>query len=101
MFTTSFIIISLFALALGKPVARNLEIHEFVEKIPAGFKLKGPASSDEVLKLRIALVQSDPTGLINKLMDVSTPSSGNYGQYLTKEDVRLFYIIHIRWQASR
>lgn len=86
--TSFFVISSLFAIASGKPVARAMQVHESIEKLPAGFKSKGQASPDEMLNLRIALVQNDATGLIEKLMDISSPISANYGQWLSREEVR-------------
>ncbi|TFY67250.1 hypothetical protein EVJ58_g1740 [Rhodofomes roseus] len=43
-----------------------------------------------MIKLRVALVQSNPAGLEDALYDVSTPSSDNYGQYLTREEAAAF-----------
>lgn len=88
MVATSFFFVSLLALVLGKPIIRNLQVHESVKKVPSGFTLKGPASSETTLKLRLALMQNDPAGLIDTLMDVSMPTSAHYGQHLTKEEVR-------------
>lgn len=85
--TTSFFLISLVAFTLGKPLSRSLQVHESAKKVPSSLTLKGPASSETTLKLRLALVQSNPSGLIDALMDVSTPTSANYGQHLTKEEV--------------
>ena len=42
---------------------------------------------ERMLKLRLALVQSDPDGLIEALYSVSDPDSPRYGQYLSKEEV--------------
>ena len=39
------------------------------------------------LKLRLALAQSDPDGLIEALYSVSDPDSPRYGQYLSKAEV--------------
>lgn len=49
--------------------------------------MTGPAAPETVLTLRFALVQNNLTGLIDTLYDVSTPSSPNYGAYLSKEEV--------------
>ncbi|PCH35756.1 subtilisin-like protein [Wolfiporia cocos MD-104 SS10] len=73
--------------ALGKHLQRDLQIHEFRESIPTGYTLTGPASSDAMIDLRIALVQNDTAGLIDALYDVSTPSSSDYGKHLSKEEV--------------
>ncbi|KAI0355217.1 family S53 protease [Trametes cingulata] len=90
MVAVSLLVASLFTLALGKPMARNLQVHEAREDIPAGFSLRGAASPDTTLKLRIALVQGNFAELEQKLYDVSTPSSANYGQHLSKEEVEQY-----------
>ncbi|KAI0691960.1 family S53 protease [Cerioporus squamosus] len=79
---------SLFALAFGKLMARNMKVHESREGIPDGFSLRGAAQPDQTLKLRLALVQSNVAELERKLMDVSTPSSANYGKHLSKAEVQ-------------
>ncbi|PCH43830.1 family S53 protease-like protein [Wolfiporia cocos MD-104 SS10] len=83
-------IISLASLAVCKPTARNMRVLGRRDSAPSGFTLKGAASPDSVLNLRIALAQSNPAGLEEALYDVSTPSSPNYGQYLTKEEAAQF-----------
>ena len=51
----------------------------------------GLAPEYVVLRLRIALVQNDIEGLQTKLMDISTPSNLQYGQWLSKEEVHSSY----------
>ncbi|TFY58182.1 hypothetical protein EVJ58_g6573 [Rhodofomes roseus] len=51
----------------------------------SGFTLTGAAAPDTPLTLKIALTQSNPSGLEDALYDVSTPSSLQYGQHLSKE----------------
>jgi tripeptidyl-peptidase-1 len=77
----------LFALASSrfKPDTR---LHERRDGVPEGFMLKGPAPENAVLHLRVALVQNDIEGLQTKLMEVSTLSNPQYGQWLSKEEVR-------------
>ena len=77
------------ALVLAKPARRDLQVHESRPSAPAGFSFSGAASPDTTLNLRLALVRNDEAGLIQSLYDVSTPSSPNYGQHLTKEEVGL------------
>ncbi len=79
--------VSLFALALGKPMTRSMKLHESREGVPDGFSFRGTAQPDQSLKLRVALVQSNVDELERKLMDVSTPSSANYGKHLSKAEV--------------
>ncbi|OCH86873.1 family S53 protease [Obba rivulosa] len=58
--------------------------------VPPDFSLIGPTPQNFTLTLRLALVQNDRIDLQNTLMDVSTPSSPRYGQYLSKEEVEKF-----------
>ncbi|KAI0040880.1 subtilisin-like protein [Auriscalpium vulgare] len=67
-----------------------MRLHEHRDAVPNGFTSKGPAPGDTVLKLRIALKQTDIAGLQDVLMDVSTPSSANYGQHLSLEEVNKY-----------
>ncbi|PCH39548.1 family S53 protease [Wolfiporia cocos MD-104 SS10] len=90
MLTAGFLVVSLFALASSKPVARSLQVHETRAAPPSGFVRNGAASSDTVLDLRLALVKNNMDGLIEALYDVSTPSSAKYGQHLTKEEVEAY-----------
>lgn len=89
MLAVSFVLASLCTLALGKPLARTtLQVHESRDSLPSGYSLVGQASPDTQIKLRIALAQSNPDGLIDALYDVSTPTSAHYRQHLSKEEVR-------------
>lgn len=83
-----FLLLASFVAAVSaNPVFRNLVVHEQRQGVPDGFVTTGSAPSDQVLNLRIALVQSDMAGLEKALFDVSTPDSPLYGQHLTKEQV--------------
>ncbi|KAH9069319.1 family S53 protease [Lactarius deliciosus] len=79
----------LFALA-SSHFKRDMRLHERRDGIPEGFTSKGPAPGNSALRLRIALVQNDIKGLQTKLMDIGTPSSPQYGQWLSKEEVGTF-----------
>lgn len=57
--------------------------------LPSGFTHVGPAPKNQVLNLRLGMVQSDPAGIEKALMAVSTPSSPSYGKHLSKEEVRI------------
>ncbi|KAI0261747.1 family S53 protease-like protein [Gloeopeniophorella convolvens] len=88
MIRTTLLFISFIALGFASPnVARDLRPHERREDVPDGFTSHGPTSPDVVLKLRLALVQTDITGLQDDLMAVSTPDSPRYGQHLSKEEI--------------
>ncbi|CCL99683.1 uncharacterized protein FIBRA_01704 [Fibroporia radiculosa] len=81
---------ALSALVLGKPLARSLQVHEFQETVPTGYKLVGPASSDKVLSLRIGLVQNNVNGLVDALYNISAPTSVDYGKYLSQAEVNAY-----------
>ena len=68
--------------------AKFMQVHESLSSVPSGFTRNGPLSADATIKLRIALKQNNMEGLIDTLYDVSTPTSANYGQYLSAEEVR-------------
>ena len=87
MVASGLLFASLFALALANPLTRRaMKVHE-TQVTPEGFVQKSAAAPDTVLNMRIALTQRDRDGLINALMDVSTPGNALYGQHLTKEEV--------------
>ncbi|KZT03394.1 family S53 protease-like protein [Laetiporus sulphureus 93-53] len=87
MIAPSTLVLALCVLVVGTPVRRSLEVHETRDAIPAGFALQGAADPDTVLNLRLGLASSDANGLIEALYDVSSPSSTNYGQHLSKAEV--------------
>ncbi|KAJ7616510.1 subtilisin-like protein, partial [Roridomyces roridus] len=62
-------------------------MHESVAKVPSGFKASGTPSPSQELKLLVALVQSNITGLAKVVDAVSTPSSVSYGKYLTAAEI--------------
>ncbi|KAI0713828.1 family S53 protease [Earliella scabrosa] len=86
--TRGLLLVSLITLALGKPTARVMKLHESRVSIPDGFSLRGAAEPESTIKLRLALVQSNFPELERRLMDVSTPSSANYGKHLSKAEVQ-------------
>ncbi|KIP04581.1 hypothetical protein PHLGIDRAFT_25524 [Phlebiopsis gigantea 11061_1 CR5-6] len=90
---SKFLVLSLLvSLVVAKPMARNMKLHESREHAPAGFVRSGAADADKELKLRIALVQNNPEGLIDALYAVSTPDSASYGEHLSKEEVEKFVV---------
>lgn len=66
-------------------------VHEKRQGVPNGFVTASVAPADQILNLRIALVQNDMPGLEKALFDVSTPDNPLYGQHLTKEEVDLIF----------
>lgn len=88
MFAVRFLLVlSLVSIALSSPLFNNLVVHEQREGVPDGFVQNGAAPDDQVLNLRMALVQGDMAGLEQKLFAVSTPGSAQFGQHLSKEEV--------------
>lgn len=84
---------ALISLAIAKPMARDMKVRESRESVPSGFVKSGAADPNAVLKLRVALVQNNPEGLIEQLYAVSTPDSPTYGEHLTKEEVLLHLLV--------
>lgn len=80
-----------FVAAVSAAPFRNLVPHESRQGVPNGFVKTGSAPADQMLNLRLALVNSDMAGLEKALYAVSTPDSAQYGQHLTKEEVGLSY----------
>ncbi|KAJ6506592.1 subtilisin-like protein [Mycena sanguinolenta] len=64
--------------------------HESVTAIPVGFAQVDTISPNDEITLRIALAQSDVTGLQEKTYAVSDPTNALYGQHLTTEEVSEF-----------
>ncbi|KAH9913299.1 peptidase S8/S53 domain-containing protein [Fomitopsis serialis] len=89
MLTSSFLLgLLLPALSATGAPSTSLQVHESRVDPPSGYTLTGPATPDTVLTLRLALAQGNSSGLVDALYDVSTPSSPNYGAYLSKEQVQ-------------
>ncbi|KAI0666436.1 family S53 protease [Trametes maxima] len=86
----TFILFCLVAVSCGKPLVRNLQLHEARSKIPSTFRLVGPAPPDVSLTLRIGIAQGNVSGLEKALLDVSTPGNALYRQHLTREEVNAF-----------
>ena len=86
---------SFIAAVSASPAFRDLVVHEQRQSAPNGFTAKGPAPADQILNLRIALVQGDMGGLEKALYDVSIPDSPLYGQHLTKEKVYHLYLLYL------
>ena len=88
MVTPTLFLASLFMFALDHPLTRRtMTVHE-TQVLPEGFTSRGAAFSDTMLNLRLALTQTDPDGMIQSLMDISTPGNALYGRQFTKEEVQ-------------
>ncbi|KAI0780145.1 subtilisin-like protein [Fomes fomentarius] len=89
MIVAGLLLFGAFSLALGRPTLHDDSWHVLDRRadVPNGFRYVAKADPNSMLDLRIALVQSNPTGLEAALYDVSTPGSKNYRKYLTKAEV--------------
>ena len=87
MVAAGLLALSFFTLALGAPTADVFHVHDKRAAAPAGYTASGAADPDQILNLRIAL-KTDSAPLVEKLLDVSTPSSENYRNWLSKAQVR-------------
>ena len=93
--------------------ARTMVLHERREAVPSGFVKVGAAPKQETLTLRLGLVQGDMSALEERLYAVSTPSSSEYGKFLSKEEVMItlrmllstsliiFYRLNRLWHLSK
>lgn len=87
MLPVGLIIASILAVSqAANPLFRDMVVHESAT-LPDGFVESGAPSSSKVLKLRIALTQTDIKSLEAELYAVSDPASARYGQHLSKEEV--------------
>ena len=87
---------ALITLALGRPSATHSRfvVRDQREAVPLGFKGNGfPFLPPGMLRLTIALPQSNASGLHQALLDVSNPTSPNYGNHLSKAEVRFSNMI--------
>ncbi|KAF7308336.1 Family S53 protease [Mycena chlorophos] len=75
----------------GAPMRARRGYHQqFRRSAPSGFTSLGSAPSSQTLNLKIALTSANAPGLEDALLDVSTPSSANYGKHLTKDQVNAY-----------
>ena len=87
---TSLVLASVIISSYASPPSRSLTVHDKRSTVPGGFTLDSAAPAEQVLNLRVALVNSNITGLESELYAVSTPSSSRYGQHLTKDQVSIY-----------
>ncbi|KAJ6585599.1 family S53 protease [Mycena capillaripes] len=91
MSATSLFLASILTLAAAGPAAfQTFVVQESLSSAPQGFVKVGAAPDSTVVNLRIALASSDIPGLEKALLDVSTPSSSNYGNHLSKAEANAF-----------
>jgi tripeptidyl-peptidase-1 len=89
-FSSFVLVATLLAVGSANPMDRRaMVVHESVKAVPSGFAHAGAVSPAQQITLRIALAQSDITGLQAKTYAVSDPASALYGQHLTVDEVRI------------
>ena len=83
----------LLPVVLGRPATTPLELVVRSERPspPVGFS-KGAVLPEETIRLTIAMVQPNVSGLQNALLDVSNPSSANHGRHLSKDEVGTLHV---------
>ncbi|KAJ7625518.1 subtilisin-like protein [Roridomyces roridus] len=79
----------LISLVTASPINRPC-LFESRRTAPKGFTHVGAAPESQSFKLRIALASNNVSGLETTLLDISNPSSPNYGNHLTKDEVNTF-----------
>lgn len=58
-----------------------------LKQLPSQWTAQGQADKGTMIKAQIGLKQSNVKGLQEKLMDISNPSSANYGKWLSQEEI--------------
>ncbi|KAF7318601.1 Peptidase S53 domain-containing protein [Mycena chlorophos] len=86
MFPRAFFLAAIALGAFAEPARRAMSVHES-RAAPSAFVNSGAADADTLITLRVQMAYNDLPGLEAALYDVSTPSSANYGNHLTKEQV--------------
>ncbi|KZT22937.1 subtilisin-like protein [Neolentinus lepideus HHB14362 ss-1] len=82
LFTRSFVsLLSFVALVVAEPLLSPHVLHEKRSHTPAGWSRSRKHDADAVLPLRIGLTQSNMDKLEELLLDVSEPSSPNFGKH--------------------
>lgn len=70
------------------------KIKESIEGLPRGWLRHGPAPSDHLIELKIALPQPHFPILEKHLWEVSNPKHERYGDYLSKEETEALMAPH-------
>ncbi|CAK5281051.1 unnamed protein product [Mycena citricolor] len=86
-FSKTLTVLTVAAVAAAKSA---MVLHDSLATVPAGFVSHGPAPATHELELRFGLAGNDVKGLQAKLMEVSTPGSANFRQWLSKEEVKTY-----------
>lgn len=91
----SIVFLSVIVASYASPVSHTFVARDKHTTMPKGFTMGGAAPADQVLNMRIALTNTDITSLQSELIAVSTPSNSRYRQFLSKEQVRTYFIFAI------
>ncbi|KIJ15541.1 hypothetical protein PAXINDRAFT_99416 [Paxillus involutus ATCC 200175] len=83
----SLVVLALGRSALAEPNLSPYQLHEKRTDVPSGWSLDRRHSSDAVLPLRFALIQSNIEDVEKYLMEVSHPTSPNYGAHWTASEI--------------
>ncbi|KAJ7656303.1 family S53 protease-like protein [Mycena polygramma] len=89
MIATTLLLGSLLSLVAASPLDPNV-LKQRRRSAPQGFVSMGAAPATQTIQLRFALASNDIAGLQKALLDVSTPSSPNYGNHLTRDQVNAY-----------
>lgn len=89
MFLKSFFVLAFVTNALALPHASTYVVHEKREIIEPGRGDRLP--SDAIIPVRIGLKLGNLDHGYNKVMDVSDPTSPNYGKHWSAEEVREYF----------
>lgn len=65
---------------------REFALHE-LRTVPEGYSRTGPAPANQSINLRMALVNSDISGLQEAFSSISTPGNPRYRQHLSQREV--------------
>lgn len=66
----------------------NLEPLETLRHVPTGWQHIGIPRASQMVHLRIAVAQANPQLLDQAILDVSDPSSVNYGKHLKRDELK-------------
>ncbi|KAJ6495229.1 subtilisin-like protein [Mycena sanguinolenta] len=84
-------LLAIFAVTSATMLPRDtMIVHESVPAVPPGFTQGGSTPPGQELILRIALTQSNITGLQAETLAISDPSNAQYGQWFSVDDALAF-----------
>ncbi|KAJ7737890.1 family S53 protease [Mycena maculata] len=91
MIATPLLLTAILAVVSANPLGRRtMVVHEKRNAVPSGFVQSGSVPASKEITLRIALTNTDITGLEKTMYEISDPANALYGQHLTPEQVAEF-----------